>query len=98
MKTYYVYIVLCSDDSYYIGVTSNLEQRIIQHNSGYDDKSYTYTRRPVVLQHQEEFSNVDQAIEREKQLKNWSRKKKSALIEQNDEKLRLYSKKKFIWK
>ncbi len=53
MQNYYVYIVECSDKSYYTGVTNNLDKRLGEHNSGYDVKSYTFTRGPVVLK----FSN-----------------------------------------
>ncbi len=49
MKSYYVYILLCNDKSYYTGVTNNLDERLAQHNSGYAVTSYTFKRRPVVL-------------------------------------------------
>ncbi|MDO5978204.1 GIY-YIG nuclease family protein [Flavivirga spongiicola] len=41
MKFYYVYILLCSDKTYYTGMTNNLERRINQHESGYRKDSYT---------------------------------------------------------
>ena len=49
MKIYYVYILKCKDESYYTGFTSNLEERINQHNNGKHKDSYTYKRRPVEL-------------------------------------------------
>ena len=92
MRFYYVYLVECSDKSFYIGVTSNLERRIYEHNAGYSLSSYTHSRRPVVLKWYEQCTNPDEAIKIEKQLKGWSRRKKIALIEENWEKLVLYSK------
>ena len=80
MKIYYVYILLCSDNSFYIGVTNNLELRVAQHEVGLHSSSYTYPRRPVRLVYFESFDNINTAILREKQLKGWSRKKKLALI------------------
>lgn len=91
---YFVYILKCSDDSYYTGVTNDVHRREQEHNEGSDTKSYTYPRRPVVLIWHESFSNVNSAIEKEKQLKGWSRKKKEALIKENWEDLILFSKSK----
>ena len=85
---YYVYIVEYKDWSYYIGITNDLEKRLWEHNTGQDENSYTYSRRPVELKHYEVFSGVNQAIAREKQIKGWSRKKKQALIAQNFHKLK----------
>jgi putative endonuclease len=94
MKTYYVYIVLCSDGSYYTGVTNNIEVRLAQHNQGTDEACYTYSRRPVNLKYYEPFNNIKQAIAREKQIKGWSRRKKQALILQDWDKLVAYSQRK----
>ncbi len=79
MKSYWVYMVLCDDGSYYIGITRDVERRVWQHNEGTDPRSYTFTRRPVTLAHAMEFTEVDRAISWEKQIKKWSRKKKAAL-------------------
>ena len=80
MKQYFVYILLCSDNSYYTGVTNNLERRIYEHANGIDPKSYTFKRRPVGLVFQESFNNIMQAIAFEKQIKGWRRAKKEAII------------------
>ncbi len=80
MKDYFVYILKCSDVSYYTGVTNNLERRLEEHNSGII-KGYTSSRLPVKLVFSERFSDINDAIRLEKQLKGWSRKKKEALIE-----------------
>lgn len=79
MKDYFVYILRCSDKSYYTGITSNLEKRIKEHNSGMV-YGYTSKRLPVVLKYSNRFDNPDDAIRAEKQIKGWSRAKKEALI------------------
>jgi putative endonuclease len=91
MKTSYVYILECSDSSYYTGVTSNLEKRIIQHQMGSEKDSYTSKRLPVVLVYCQQFMDISQAIAWEKRIKKWSQKKKRALIDGNWEKLKEYS-------
>ena len=95
MKTYYVYILKCSDKTYYTGITSQPFKRLNEHNSGKHFGSYTYYRRPVELVYYCEFTNVELAIEMEKQLKKWSRSKKEALINNKFEKLPNLSKKDF---
>ncbi len=80
MKRYYVYILKCSDQSYYTGITNDIDNRLAQHNNGDNNTSYTYRRRPVELVFCYEFSEVMQAISFEKQVKGWSRKKKEAII------------------
>jgi putative endonuclease len=79
MKSYYVYILLCNDGSYYTGVTNNLDERLAQHNSGYAVSSYTFKRRPVILKFSQQFHDINQAIALEKQIKGWSRKRKNLL-------------------
>ncbi|MEO6908524.1 MAG: GIY-YIG nuclease family protein [Abditibacteriaceae bacterium] len=83
MKVYFVYILRCSDASYYTGITNDVEQRISDHNAGIDPDSYTFSRRPVELCYTASFKNPNEAIAFEKQIKGWSRKKKEALIEGN---------------
>ncbi|MBC7864046.1 MAG: GIY-YIG nuclease family protein [Bacteroidia bacterium] len=83
LHNFYVYILLCSDESYYVGVTNSLDRRLKEHSSGHCEKSYTNSRLPVQLIYFEEFKYILKAIAREKQLKGWSRKKKEALIKGN---------------
>lgn len=78
--SYTVYILLCADGSYYVGVTNDLETRLIQHNESVNRKAYTYSRRPVKLVFEEHFHDINQAIAFEKQVKGWRREKKEALI------------------
>jgi len=92
MKKYFVYILKCNDNSFYTGVTNNLERRIIEHKLGCNKKKYTYSRRPFNLVWNESFNNINEAIEKEKQIKGWSRKKKQALIDSDFEELIILSK------
>jgi len=80
MKTYFVYIVQCSDGSYYAGISNDADRRIAEHNLGLDTHCYTYLRRPVELVYSAEFRDPNDAIRWEKQIKGWSRVKKAALI------------------
>ncbi len=80
MKIMYVYILECSDLSFYTGVTNNLDRRFEEHQHGDNKTSYTYLRRPVKLVYYEIFWGPIDAINFEKQIKGWSRKKKIALI------------------
>ncbi len=90
-KFLYVYILKCSDGIYYTGVTNSPERRLMEHNSGSDIGCYTYARRPVEMVYCEAFSDFNEAIRWEKRIKDWSRKKKEALIYNNLEKLKEYS-------
>ncbi|WP_299556803.1 GIY-YIG nuclease family protein [Seonamhaeicola sp.] len=91
MKIYYLYILQCSDGTYYTGSTRNLEFRINQHNTGLG-ANYTRKRLPLKLVYYEEFMRIDEAFYREKQIQGWSHRKKKALIERNFHKLKEYSK------
>ncbi|MCX7523172.1 GIY-YIG nuclease family protein [Microbacterium sp. STN6] len=75
----FVYILRCSDDSYYVGSTRNLDHRMEQHASG-AGSSYTGKRLPVTLVFAEEYNRIDEAYAREKQIQGWSRRKREALI------------------
>jgi len=75
-----IYILLCADDSYYVGITrKEPEQRLWEHNQKLVE-GYTASRTPVQLMFTERFERVIDAIAREQQLKKWTRKKKEALI------------------
>ncbi|MGQ1908199.1 GIY-YIG nuclease family protein [Marinifilum sp. RC60d5] len=76
----YLYILECSDGSFYTGSTNDLNRRIEEHQTG---KGSYHTRKslPVKLVYFEEYDRVDHAFYREKQIQGWSRKKKLALIE-----------------
>jgi putative endonuclease len=96
MQQSYIYILRCSDNSYYTGVTSNLTQRLFQHEKGIYPDCYTFKRRPIELVFYAEFTDINYAIDKEKQIKKWSRAKKEALINGNyDDLPNLAKKKKF---
>ncbi|WP_373400336.1 GIY-YIG nuclease family protein [Algoriphagus halophilus] len=92
MERYFVYILECSDSSYYTGVTNNIDRRFAEHQDGIDSFSYTYYRRPVNLVFQQDFQEIKEAIAFEKQIKKWSRAKKEALIRGDWEQLKELSK------
>ena len=91
MQYYFVYILKCNDGSYYTGVTNDIDRRFYEHQNGENTRCYTYRKRPLTIVFCEEFSDVNQAIALEKQIKGWTRKKKEAIIEKNWEKLKEFS-------
>jgi putative endonuclease len=88
---YFVYMLLCADYSYYVGVTNNLELRVGQHQCGWDPGCYTHERRPVRLVYASDFQRIEQAIAWEKQLKGWGRAKKAALVAGDWERIKTLS-------
>ncbi|MCU4157482.1 GIY-YIG nuclease family protein [Carboxylicivirga sp. A043] len=87
----FTYILQCNDGTFYTGSTSDIERRIMEHSKGHG-ANYTRKRLPVRLVYLEEFDRIDDAFYREKQIQNWSRKKKRALIESDFDKLHKLSK------
>ena len=77
--TFYAYMLRCSDGSYYVGHTDDLDYRLAQHQEG-TLGGYTARRRPVTLVWCDTFMERDQAFWAERRLKGWSRAKKEALI------------------
>ena len=78
-RMWHVYILKCSDDSYYVGHTENLSDRVLMRNSRRAAK-WTACRLPVKLAYSEACENEENAMARERQIKRWSRAKKEALI------------------
>jgi predicted GIY-YIG superfamily endonuclease len=75
----FVYMLRCSDDSYYVGLTrAGLDKRIAEHGSGMF-RGYTYWRRPVELVWSQEFQRLTDAIRCEQQLKGWRREKEAII-------------------
>lgn len=95
MRFYFVYILKCNDGKYYTGITTNLTKRVSEHQNGKHRDSYTYNRRPIELVFYAEFTDVNMAIGKEKQIKKWSVSKKEALINNEFEKLPNLAKKNF---
>ncbi|MCL9805447.1 GIY-YIG nuclease family protein [Flavobacterium amniphilum] len=86
----YMYILECADGSYYTGSTIDLNKRLEEHQNG-EGANHTKKRLPVKLIYFEEYQHVYEAFYREKQVQGWSRKKKEALIEKNDNLLKIAS-------
>ena len=76
---FYVYFARCSDNSFYCGYTIDLEARIKVHNEGKGAK-YTKKRRPLKLIYSEEFTTKSQAMKREYELEQLTRRQKEDLI------------------
>ncbi|PHS09790.1 MAG: hypothetical protein COA88_04255 [Kordia sp.] len=91
MKTYYIYILKCSDELLYTGVTNDISRRFDEHQRGLNKKCFTYSRRPLILIFHQEFNKIEQAISFEKKIKKWSKQKKLALANKNYDMLQVLS-------
>jgi len=78
--SFWIYILKCSDGSYYTGHTDDLDRRIAQHLKGELSTCYTFSRLPLELVFSQEFPTREEALASEQQIKGWSRKKKEAMI------------------
>ena len=76
----WVYILKCRDGSFYVGSTRDINARLYQHQTG-QGAGYTKRRLPVELAYACEFERVDEAFAIEKQIQNWGRAKRQALID-----------------
>jgi putative endonuclease len=90
----YMYILRCSDGTYYVGSARNLEARLHQHRTG-NGATYTKSRLPVKLMYAAEFVTIGEAFAAEKRVQNWSRAKREALIRGDYEALQRLSRKRF---
>lgn len=77
-KPFFAYILLCADDSFYVGHTDDIDRRVREHEAG-GACAYTTPRRPLRLIWSESFASREEAKSREAQIKRWSRAKKQAL-------------------
>ncbi|MBW2961630.1 GIY-YIG nuclease family protein [Mesonia aestuariivivens] len=91
MKTYYVYILECSDVLFYIGVTNNITRRLEEHSKGLNPDCFTFKRRPLELVFQQDFNDIQQAIYFETKIKKWSAHKKKALVKGDFDTLKVLS-------
>ena len=78
---WYTYILLCDDQSYYVGLSGNLEQRIASHKAKQNIGTKEFSK--IELVYHETYETRHEAELRETQLKKWSRAKKKALTEGN---------------
>jgi tRNA/rRNA methyltransferase len=85
--SFHVYILRCSDGSYYVGHTDDIDKRLAEHRLGLASV-YTRKRRPVTQVFAEEFATRYDSLAAERQIKGWSRAKKEALIKGNWTRLR----------
>jgi len=76
---WYFYVLICSDNTLYSGISTNVLKRVVSHNKGNGAK-YTRTRRPVRLAYCETFDSKSKALKREIEVKNFSRVEKLQLI------------------
>ena len=83
MTDWYVYIVRCSDDSLYTGISTDPRAREKEHNEGRAAAKYTRARRPVSLVYIEVMPSRSEALKREHAIKRLSREKKRDLINSN---------------
>lgn len=77
---YFVYIVKCSDDTLYTGIATDVERRLMEHNTSDKGAKYTKVRRPVILVYTEELENRSTASKREYEIKKLKREDKLELI------------------
>lgn len=78
-RTYYVYMLTNKSSTLYVGVTNNLPRRVFEHRNKIL-KGFTQKYNLDRLIYSEEFSSINEALAREKQIKGWRRSKKMALI------------------
>lgn len=96
MKKAFVYILKCSDDSYYIGHTENIEKRLQEHSTKIDKNCYIANRLPIQLLYVKEFETRNEAFIFERKIKKWNRAKKEALMSGNIQSLKKLSKKNLL--
>lgn len=78
-KPWYVYIVQCSDGSFYTGITTDIKRRVKEHNSA-KGCNYTRSRAPVELLYEEPAADRRSALKREASIKSFSRSRKEELV------------------
>lgn len=76
---WFTYILLCMDDSYYTGITNNLDKRLIDHKSG-KGGAYTRSHKPLKIVYKEGFPSKSLALKREAEIKKLSKNQKTLLI------------------
>jgi len=84
-KLWYLYVVECSDNSLYTGITTDLNRRITEHNSSNKGAKYTRPRRPVTLVYSEIHPNRSAASKSEYRTKQLSKQNKLLLIQNKDD-------------
>ncbi len=80
---WFVYIIRCADDSLYTGVTTDIDRRIVEHNTKKTGAKYSRARRPVTLVYQETIDSRSAALKREAAIKTLPRSEKEQLTSQS---------------
>jgi len=81
LMSYFVYILKCSDDTLYTGITTDVDRRVDEHNNSDKGAKYTKIRRPVTLMYTEEVEDRSSASKREYAIKKLTRNEKKGLID-----------------
>lgn len=76
---WFVYILLCEDNSLYTGISNNVEKRFSDHKNG-KGGHYTRSHKPAKIVYQEQFETQSEVLQREKQIKGWGRQKKIRIL------------------
>ncbi|MCC6520414.1 GIY-YIG nuclease family protein [Candidatus Nomurabacteria bacterium] len=79
---YFIYMLLCNDETIYTGTTNDIAKRVLDHNTSARAAKYTRSRRPVHLVYTEEVPTKGEALKREAVLKKLTREQKLALIKE----------------
>lgn len=77
--TYFVYMLLCADNSFYLGTTNDIDKRFAKHVAG-RGASYTRSHKPVRVVYQEQVADKSSALKREHELKTLTHKQKELLL------------------
>ncbi len=77
---YYLYIVRCSDNSLYTGITLDIEKRLKEHNTGKRGAKAVKGKLPVNLVYSEELVDKIAALKREREIKSWTKARKESLV------------------
>jgi predicted GIY-YIG superfamily endonuclease len=91
IMSFFVYVLHCSDGTFYTGHTDDLNKRLYEHQTKINS-CYTSSRLPINLIYYETFGSRDEAIAAEQQIKGWSRAKKQALVDGNFKQIKFLAK------
>ena len=80
MKGWFLYVLRCSDDTLYTGITTDVSRRLNEHNTGSRGAKYTKARRPVVLVYHKVYGSRSEALKVERAFKRQTRKQKEEVI------------------
>lgn len=76
---WFVYVLKCSDGTFYTGATNNLEKRLAEHKKGKGGR-YTRSHKVIKIVYSEQFSTKSEALKKESEIKSWSREKKITVL------------------